>query len=429
MKKTLSLMRPSRRCLGLLRCLQRLHQHHAMMANLYQLITHRHVQCLKEEFLKLHTLLLRSDDVRREICSQAVDMSDPSLSEMKPGWRWVGEPLPEDPGDNGRQRYDGAVKTFHDKTLEPLRVKVGDVILMKVYGDPERWVAHCIGLCELAPEEEALFPDEDEENLDEYRRMRVAVRWLYRPVDFEEENADGEVLCKPRLEEKELLWTDLISDWRVNSVDVIDGIAGLYHAHSECIGKEDAYFCRRYYVVSPDVEAIEPPDVVPPHLVGQRLRDIGERELKILNGKGPHLFGRQNFWQERKQKVARKSLAKKGKKVSLEVKSQKKRKVDGEDVLLPNIPSKPNLYELSLEDVLPSEQMEALREKLRTLTADQGTVLRGAMSDLTSHVTDQLASQSSKDGAIPTYFDYEEVRDETVRNTSKVFWSNIHEGA
>lgn len=358
-------------------------------------------------------------------------MADPDLSDMEPGWRWEGDPLPEKSDDNGRRQYKVAVKTFRDKTQPPLRVKVGDVILMKVYGDPECWVAHCIELCELGPDEECQSPSDEDDSSDEFLRMRVAVRWLYRPTDFNEEN-DGSLKPDPPLAKNELLWTDAIADCMVNGVDVIDGVAMLKHRASECVGVENAYFCRRFFYTLGD-EFIKPPEKIPQHLVGQRLRDVGRYELFIWTSKGQHMFSRQNFWEERKQKVPRKSLDKKRKRKSVVDGSaqlvREEEPADASNVVTPKTSSHSTLADLSLESLLPSDQMDVLREKVRTLTVGQKTAIGTFMPTLSPQVTADLAvgAQKEKGAVITNHVEYEEVRDSTVKDVCRHFWQKVGE--
>jgi hypothetical protein len=357
-------------------------------------------------------------------------------------WLWVGKPLAGNPEYPGRKYYKAAVKIFSDAAgqaaQESLQVKVGDIVCMKV-GDededddtePEPWVAHCVELCELGSDEEIPFGDVESglDTDDKLGLMRVGVRWLYRPKDFDAENEDGKVPMNPSMERRELLWTDGISGPLVNSVDVIDGIASLFGKASECNGKERAYFCHRFFHTLEYEDQIMPPDVVPKHLQGVRVRDVSPLELEKLKSKPST---EQNwFWREQRKHRAKKSTSslsglKRRSESNPEASLVKKEKAEPDNTLAPAVTKKRDLADTSLEGALPQNQLVLLRENLRNLTAEQVDVLVSDMPEFVEHITKEIAHREEP---ITKHAEYEKSRDDAVASACTSYWERVLGGS
>jgi hypothetical protein len=341
-------------------------------------------------------------------------------------WEWVGGALPAAVGDPvGRKSYAAVEKVMVDGSggvRARLRVNLGDIVTMEPAdeGDSAPWVAQCIVLCELG-EGESIDGEADDavsEAGDETKR--VGIRWLYRGQDIPEENEEEDVRLSPPMHARELCMTDFINGPEVNAVTVISHVARLVSSASECQGNDVAYFCRRFFY-SKQAAGIVEPSVMPQHLVGKRERKIEPYELKLLLSKPD---ARPNkFWHVRRRIAPKKGVGRAKVKSDDAIVSEGAEGLAADARARREAEGKKDVSDMTLDSLLPADQMEAVRKRMRELTAEQTSALLNELPNFVSEVTRQLAATEVK----RQYSEYESDREAMVDNASRTFWEHFME--
>lgn len=305
-------------------------------------------------------------------------------------------------------------------------------------------------------------------------RMRIGMRWLYRNTDYQQEynkrenyeewqrqNPEDAVSDNPvpnpgipealrnvpwiELKNRELLMTDYMSGPVCNSLTTVDDIACLFSSEKEMDDfvrntaeadrarvQQASYFCNKFYWAT-EVDKDLHTHILEKFPTQKRVRPLPPEELvQMTSSDSISVSDEYSFWNGRKKKKKPKMKRSSARKIT-----QQRGPVQG---LSPNSqPDSPNpdaasvfaaeqqmkLNNVRIEDVLSSEQLNLVRQRMRQLTPEQSVALHDNLRSLTRELMRQYAGGVAKNRR--DFEQYPAERKGAVSKACDKYWDMVRE--
>lgn len=316
--------------------------------------------------------------------------------------------------------------------------------------------------------EDQATADEDLKTLAKVQeRMRIGVRWLYRQCDYDKDCAtlaestnEGGIhspripkhlrtLPKLALKNKEVCMTDFFSGPECNSLtNVEESGAVLFSSKREMDehvkSKESeglfvaptSYFCNTFYWT---IEVDDEVDisVLEKYPTKSRIRPLAKGELaEITSGDIDIVNDRSRFWTGRKEKHQKKGGQKHAQKRVEKVRSSTAKPALAPDAA-PVQPSsdaaavfaaeqQKKMMQVQIEDILPGEQLDLLRRRVKELTPEQCETLHLGLATITKELTRHYIGGVQKRNKPKDFGEYPSERKDALDKACAKYWEMLN---